>query len=393
MLTECPSCLTVFRVTPAILKMGHGQVRCGKCRKQFDAIECMLEEDEAEQAEAKQESIAPTSGPSSNPADEPSIDFPIYAEEVTLEGSRIEISGTYRVPGAEEADASPGKLVREHVVIDRGELAGSDADDSESSTDADDEEILDLSDDAELDETSDESIANSFDESDVEEEVAQEEEHSVAEAPPAPRRWRRAFAQVGRRKREHAQIHAELDALTQRTMPRVLRTGVWTAICVIFVVALLAQFIHHNRDALVRDSKFGNTVSRLYRAFGLSPTPHWDLAAYKWDVYKLGLDPKIPDALRVVGSVANDAAFAQPYPLGKLSLQDRWGAPVGIRAFEPYEYLPSPESADRLMAPKQRTNIEIVIADPGPDAVGYLIHACLEQDHRLTCADSLPVFK
>jgi predicted Zn finger-like uncharacterized protein len=398
MLTECPSCLTVFRVTGAILKMGRGQVRCGKCRKQFDALECMLEEDDVE---IPPESANPSPSSEQNRGSTPStpvFDTPTYAEEVTMEGSRIEISGTYRVP--DEDNATQQKIVREHVVIDRGELPSMTAHAPNETSDYDAEEIIADVTDTELDPGGDdgepvgeaaEHLLDDVNEPHTPEDKDDQEQSGSGEAPALPKRWRRAL-HVGRRK-EHEEIHAELHALTQTEAPRVLRTGVWTAICVALVVVMIAQLIHHNRDVLVRDPRFGNTVSRLYRALGLSPTPHWDLAAYKWDIYKVGLDSKTPDALRVVGSVANNAPFAQPYPLGKLSLKDRWEAPVGVRAFEPYEYLPTPEAADRLMAPKQRANIEIVIADPGPDAVGYLIHACLEQDHRLTCADELPVFK
>jgi predicted Zn finger-like uncharacterized protein len=62
MLTECPSCLTVFRVTGAILKMGHGQVRCGKCRTQFDALDSLLDEEESPgEASAAREAAKPES--------------------------------------------------------------------------------------------------------------------------------------------------------------------------------------------------------------------------------------------------------------------------------------------------------------------------------------------
>lgn len=390
MLTECPSCKTVFRVTPAILKMGHGQVRCGQCRKQFDAIECMLDENEVEVApeqSSAQESQA--SSEAENSADDQS-----YAEEVVMEGSRIEISGRYRIPGDEgSTDSSEDKFVDEHVVIDSDSPEFSEDDSADESPSDDDaiarqDEVIDAEDGEPVTDADNHFL----------DERHEADEHIEApksmKAPAVPKRWRRALAHVhvGRRK-EHEEIHAELNALTDRTTPRVLRTGVWATIAGLMVALLIVQAVHHNRDALVRNPQFGNTFSRIYRMLGMSPTPHWDLAAYKWDIYKVGLDPKMPDALRVVGSVANNAPFAQPYPLGKLTLQDRWGGAVGARAFEPYEYLPSPETSNRLMAPKQRANIEIVISDPGADAVGYLIHACLEQDKRLACADQLPVFK
>jgi predicted Zn finger-like uncharacterized protein len=36
--TRCPSCRTVFRVTPSQLEMRAGQVRCGHCRTVFDGV-------------------------------------------------------------------------------------------------------------------------------------------------------------------------------------------------------------------------------------------------------------------------------------------------------------------------------------------------------------------
>ena len=40
--TRCPSCRTVFRVTPPQLAMRAGQVRCGHCRTVFDGVEQLV---------------------------------------------------------------------------------------------------------------------------------------------------------------------------------------------------------------------------------------------------------------------------------------------------------------------------------------------------------------
>jgi hypothetical protein len=82
----------------------------------------------------------------------------------------------------------------------------------------------------------------------------------------------------------------------------------------------------------------------------------------------------------VRASVTNTAAFAQPFPLIKLSLEDRWGGAVGLRAFRPDEYLPT--ASDRMMAPRQRANAEILLVDPGADAVGFQSHPCLPLSSR-----------
>lgn len=43
MLTRCPGCETTFRVTAEQLKARHGQVRCGACRKVFNALDTLIE--------------------------------------------------------------------------------------------------------------------------------------------------------------------------------------------------------------------------------------------------------------------------------------------------------------------------------------------------------------
>lgn len=44
MLTRCPNCDTVFRVTPQQLQQQHGQVRCGRCMQVFDGFRTLSSE-------------------------------------------------------------------------------------------------------------------------------------------------------------------------------------------------------------------------------------------------------------------------------------------------------------------------------------------------------------
>jgi predicted Zn finger-like uncharacterized protein len=392
MLTECPSCLTVFRVTGAILKMGHGQVRCGKCRTQFDALDSLLD-DEDSAGETAKSTITPTAQvkelaeqPLDQSSDEPAIEAeePVIAEEITMEGSRIEISGTYRVAGddsAKHSDHSGDQIIREHVVIDRDAPRADDVADDNTQVDTPvDEQYIEISvDDGEP--------------------VAEAAHHLLSDTtapkeddeplPLSQRIWKRARQHRDTHQNVTArQIDAELDALTQ-PQQSVERAGWWTATSIVLVLALIVQVAHHYRDPLVRNAKWGGTVSRVYRALGLTLTPNWDLRAYELQQWGVISDNTARDALRVRASVTNTATFAQPYPLIKLALEDRWGAPVAMREFAPEDYLPT-ASANRMMAPRQRANAEIVIVDPGADAVGFQIHACLLQGQGMICSDDAP---
>lgn len=41
MVTRCPNCSTLFRVTPQQLQVSHGQVRCGRCMTVFDGFKAL----------------------------------------------------------------------------------------------------------------------------------------------------------------------------------------------------------------------------------------------------------------------------------------------------------------------------------------------------------------
>jgi hypothetical protein len=115
-----------------------------------------------------------------------------------------------------------------------------------------------------------------------------------------------------------------------------------------------------------------------------------DLRTYKTQRWGLASDPQSKDTLLLRASVTNTATFTQPYPLIKLVMLNDVEMPIALREFSPAEYLPSSASADRLMGPKQRVNVEIAIVDPGADAVGYDIFPCLEQSGGIVCEDNLP---
>ncbi|MDR2000699.1 MAG: zinc-ribbon domain-containing protein, partial [Zoogloeaceae bacterium] len=43
MLTRCPYCSAIFRVTAEQLQVRQGQVRCGQCRRVFDGVVGLVE--------------------------------------------------------------------------------------------------------------------------------------------------------------------------------------------------------------------------------------------------------------------------------------------------------------------------------------------------------------
>jgi hypothetical protein len=123
---------------------------------------------------------------------------------------------------------------------------------------------------------------------------------------------------------------------------------------------------------------------RLYAALGRTLEPRWNLAAY--DVKQWGAESAAtPGGLRLRASVVNRAARGQPYPLLRVTLEDRFGGKVARRDFAPAEYLPGRSAPPGLMAPGARADADLSLADPGSQAVGFELDVCLLRNGVLAC--------
>lgn len=420
MLTQCPYCRTTFRVTREILRVADGQVRCGRCQTQFDALERLIEEQDdldiqsgrflrRPDASTPHELDAPSdpraastlsfdasndasdrapAGASNDIPDEADNILvtddeqePIYEievdashEEITLEGRHIEISGTYQVID----DAGQGRLEtreesfqEEWAEIDEPEPHAEDdlrspaagdalADDALDVEDEFPEEIL-YADDREADRL-DDGVQPAADE----DEGGPEPLHVPAGHGPDDEE---DFLRPARPRRS--------------TLP-------WKILFLPLILILAAQVIHDNRAMLARHPRLGAPLTEAYRLLGLNLQPEWDLHAYEVRQWGIVSDPAAPGTLRVRASIRNLAGFPQPYPLLKLVLEDRWGEQVGAREFEPAEYLDPNTAPNRLLAPAQTANATIIIVDPGPDAEGFHFDVCLRGPAGLACAADLP---
>jgi predicted Zn finger-like uncharacterized protein len=361
MLTQCPNCQTTFRVTTEILRVADGQVRCGRCQTQFDALERLIDENESAPARAPRvmQSPAPVRDrgaelPREMPRDI-EVEEPAAQEDITLEGRHIEISGRYRMPDSPRGEPQ----IREETVEEWVEIDDLDAADDEAGTIDVDEAPLDEYQPGDAEVTEDEAY-----EPEEEEEAEQAREEIVDEAEP------------------------EADLLAASPRPAV--APIWKILAGPLVLLLAIQFVHTYRHSLARHPRLGPAIVSLYGALGADLQPDWDLHAYEILQWHLGSDPATPGTLKVRANLKNVAGFAQPYPLLKLVLEDRWGERVREREFEPAEYLDPATAPDRLLAPSQQATATISIVDPGTDAEGFRFDVCLHGARGIVCAADVP---
>lgn len=167
---------------------------------------------------------------------------------------------------------------------------------------------------------------------------------------------------------------------------RLRSTMLWGSGAGALAVLLVAQVLNHYRNDLAASPRFGKPVTALYAALGVKLTPHWDLRAY--DVRQLGASVD-SDHIMVRASVKNGARQAQPMPFLRVTLQDRFGNRIAARDVAPRNYLPR-AAAYPFLSAGQRIDAEMAIVDPGSNAVGFEIDACLPAPSGgITCANDV----
>lgn len=169
------------------------------------------------------------------------------------------------------------------------------------------------------------------------------------------------------------------------------RLALWSTLAALLTLLLGAQLLHHWRnDLAVRDDWIGRPVVRLYQRLGLPLTPNWDVHAY--DIKQLGAatDSGMGDLIHVSISLTNRATRAQPWPLLRLNLYNRFGKRIATRDLQPQDYLPA-EKIGGMMTVAQQINSEVAVINPGSDASSFDLDICVPALQGLHCAADSPL--
>lgn len=402
MLTQCPNCDTTFRVTSEILRVAQGQVCCGRCDTQFDALERLIEEDETVEAEDPESADEFATDAGDLQLSEPDLDEQDEAqpadaaqeeeEEEWVEFDDIEAEGDITVASEDS------ELVDQFAEETEEEIEAAVEEEPEEETYADAAEAEE-EDEEEEDEEEYEDAA--------EPEEAQEYEDE-SEAPEQPEVTRaRAFAAAPGRVRSNPYVPERRSppqpAISRRAPAfddtdqfefnkpsmRMPSPAVWKYLALPLVLLFMVQVFNQYSARLARNPRFGNAVTSIYGVLGMDLIPDWNLRAYDIKIYRVLGNPK-NGTLRVRASIRNRAAFPQPYPMLKLVLEDRFGEAVRAREFKPTEYLDKPPPPNARMAPQQEAVVDLIVIDPGTDAAGSRLDACLLGNNGSVCAEDLP---
>jgi predicted Zn finger-like uncharacterized protein len=221
--------------------------------------------------------------------------------------------------------------------------------------------------------------------------------HPPPQARAAPERDTRAFQVHQEALAASLDLGADATTATEdiedtgnRRLPVRLSPQLWGAGAALALLILLAQIVNHHRDELAASASFNGPLAALYRFFGVQLAPQWDVRAY--DVRQLGAkaDPAGSGIITLRASVKNAARQPQPLPLLRVTLQDRFGNRIAARDVAPRFYVPHTMPDSSYLASGQRIDAEMGFVDPGANAVGFEIDACLPASGGgVTCANDL----
>jgi predicted Zn finger-like uncharacterized protein len=440
MYSQCPDCLARFRITAAQLRAAHGTVRCGRCGGAFDALNRLsdsvpktepvddtglLAEDADELAAAAQSGVPAeyhfsaadlekvfieardwsppaTAAPVFDSDSEPQeliVEEPEQIEDITLEGERIALEGV-DFEDAEDEDADDEDTDDEDAFPPEALEVGAD-----TPLDFDltgDVEILAVDATPPMQGLAEPSAAARNDATAGAPAVATPTAATPAGASmqrPAARDWplpppsrprpqpaSPAPISAGERWSLPNPAEEPTDADEEESERR--RALTWRVGCAVLALLLVVQVAHHYRERLVRQPSVGPAVRALYAAIGVSIGDAWDLNAFELRQWGAGSELSA-GRLNVRASVTNRADFAQPLPLLRVEIEDRFGAAVAIRDFQPREYLKNPARVGRLLATGESADAELDVVAAGVEGVGYRLNVCMrDADGSVHCASA-----
>jgi predicted Zn finger-like uncharacterized protein len=369
-------------VTADDLRVGQGYVRCGRCESVFNALAALHEERDKDEPERAASAAAEPTDPAASAGQAQGVDTPDAPrgdgeptpDTMEFPLGNVDLAQIFVQPVDLDVGVASGTF--ESIVLE-GDLPG-DAPASEFETLARNRRAAnDPTPPLEAANESLRDVANAAREATADPASATMQVEALRPPRTAARGPATASGSAEPADTEFDGDATDLNIDITGASGESSRTRLLYAIgCGVAGLALLAQLVHLNRNELAAGPLLHGPLSGLYAALGAPLAPRWDPGAI--DVRQLGAFAATDTSghLVVRASLRNEASRAQPMPLLRLTLQDRYGNRVASRDLSPKEYL-GERATDTFLGAGQRIDAEVTVVDPGRDTVGFELDACL----------------
>ena len=147
-----------------------------------------------------------------------------------------------------------------------------------------------------------------------------------------------------------------------------LATGLVT---LLLLTLLGGQYIYFHWWELAHNPQLYASLHKLCELVGCDLPPLRSIEQIELVSRNVYSHPNEANALMITATMENNALFAQPYPLLKISFTNQQDKVIATRGFYPSEYLPQGEDANALMPSGESVNLRLEVVDPGKEAFGY----------------------
>jgi predicted Zn finger-like uncharacterized protein len=372
MLTRCPKCETTFQLNAAQLNARGGLVRCGHCRKVFNARWNLLDQPRKKKPAGKpgrdhdfglpDDLDALGTDKTGKARNEPRLPKEDWSWEMPWDDSittDAQPSGEESLPAEEELTAP---VEPEETEFDP------------FSHEPDEEIVLD-----------------SGPEMDVPElhELAPEETKPAAAPPAAAAKEPRAAA-PGPGKRERQRPRSRSRSATRskaRSGARRGRSGTtvagWLFGSILLILIAAAQVGYFYFQELAQIPTTRDILGWACQYLGCSLPPRQQLDHIELVRSQISYPETGADRLFIDVDLVNRAGFEQPYPVLEVTLTNRLGQIVARRNFTPREYLHRSDAGHRRLPVQVAMPLHLAITSPANTVTGYEI--------RLLPAKTAPV--
>ena len=409
MLTQCPHCLTLFRVGPEQLRAAEGQVRCSRCNQVFNALEALQEApspftaDPMPQIESESDSLSHTepqtfsesdntdqsdnSGTTDwqlNQQDSPADSFEALLPEQNSEQQSEEVLDDILEqddglePAPDYLDIGTESQMSELLDQDSSSLLLSDSEPPVKEA-AEDEatpikaEVVSFigpypSSGSELDE---ELEPEPLDETDFEDSILKDEAIDEQLGKPdydsvPALRDEEIIDEPAEDEDRALRFEAE-----ETTRQRDKHHQLWLFGSLLLLIPLCAQLAWHFRDNLIQHEAGRQTLGVICSVAGCQVPVRRDLQRIIIDGRNLTAHPDKPDTLQLQLSLVNTAPFEQPFPQLALSLFNDNGSLIARRVFTTEQYLPEHYSSAQMMPKAESVLVQMDLVDPGKEVTGF----------------------
>lgn len=346
LVTQCPYCQTRFRLTEQQLSVAAGKVRCGACLEVFQA--------RAASSSPDTPPPPPTSPDENTPsrlADEPDLEALGLDQSIIAELNPVGRRDAWSAPTPDDealVNEESSQLHADFLAVTPANDFGPAFVRSETAEQKAKPEI-----------DEDPQLANPY--------AALAADNSLGEELYDDENQRRE-PDIG----ALAPIDLLDDVLFREPPPKRTRhRGLWATLSLLALLALPAQFVFYNFDALARDQRSRPLLENFCLLAACELPARVDISQLRSANLLVRPDPEFPNALAIDVIIYNRADFPQPFPVLQMQFTDAGGRTVASRRFRSEEYLSGELAGVELMPTQTPIHVALSMLDPGQQASGY----------------------